>query len=513
MSQLEMREPEFTMKLANLAILLRRSTKFGLVMIATLMVTASYAQAPKVGEAPSKMADPRLLTKAEQTQFQETSKHAECVEFCQQLAMRSEYIDFKLFGYSAQQRELPLLVLSKQKFFYATQLESNDAPIVFIQNAIHPGECAGKDASLMLLRDIALNGKHAEVLENVILVVAPILNADGHERFGPFSRINQNGPKEMGWRTTARNLNLNRDFMKLDAIETRSLIHSLNSWSPDFFIDTHTTDGGDWQYDVGYSFASMAMMEEPVRQWLTDEWIDKVPAALVEAGHVPVEYFNLLDSRAPNKGMADHVFTPRYATGYVTLLNRPSLLIETHMLKPYKQRVMAQYNMILQSLKTIAKNPAALKKAVREADALTSAWAKSSAEAASMAKGRLPIRFKHREQAEPVTFKGFEHTVSESRISGSKRIRYNAAKKMEMEIGRFRAEAVVDSVEPPFAYVVPPEWTELVELLRAHGIKAERLQGPATVAGDVFTLTEPEFAPRPYEGRFRVKFKTSVKQQ
>lgn len=452
-------------------------------------------------------------TKAERTAFRETSRHAECVEYCKHLAVVSEYVDFKLFGYSAMQRELPLLVLSKQKQFYATQLTGNTKPVVFIQNAIHPGECAGKDASLMLLRDIAVRGMFPEILDNVIIVVVPILNADGHERFGPFSRINQNGPDEMGWRTAARNLNLNRDFMKVDAVETRSLLNTINAWKPDLFIDTHTTDGGDWQYDVGYSFASRAMMEPPIRKWLDDVWMARVPDALRKLGHVPVEYFNLIDSRDPEKGIADHIFTPRYATGYMTLLNRPSLLVETHMLKSYEQRVRAQYQILLQTLSAVAADPQALRKAVRESDEMTRQSIQSAMAEESNASTNFPIRFKHREKAERVTFLGFEHEVTESPISGTKRIRYDSAAMKEYDVDRYVAEEIAETVTPPYAYVVPAAWAELVEILRTHQIQAGRLQAPISLDAQVYYLKKPEFAGRPYEGRFRVSCEAEIREE
>ncbi|GAG28993.1 unnamed protein product, partial [marine sediment metagenome] len=210
------------------------------------------------------------LTKAERTEFRQTPRYDEAVAFCRRLAEASEWIEYRSFGKSGEGRELPLLIASKERVFTPQAARAAKKLVVLVQSCIHPGECAGKDASLMLLRDMAIGRTRSVLLDRVVLLVMPIFNPDGHERFGPYSRINQNGPEAMGWRVTSRNLNLNRDYMKADAVEMRAWLTVWNAWRPDLHFDNHTTDGGDWQYDVTFSADTHAVAAPPVAQWLDE---------------------------------------------------------------------------------------------------------------------------------------------------------------------------------------------------------------------------------------------------
>ncbi|MDP2209343.1 MAG: M14 family zinc carboxypeptidase, partial [Bacteroidota bacterium] len=193
------------------------------------------------------------LTKAERTNFIETARYEETLGFCKQLEKASPWIKIISIGKSGEGRDIPLLIVSKDKIFNPEKVYKSSKTVVLIQNGIHSGEIEGKDASLMLLRDIVITKKYPHLLDNTILLILPIYNVDGHERFGSYNRINQNGPSQMGWRTNATNLNLNRDYMKADALETRAFLKMFNTWLPDFFIDVHTTNGADYQYALSYS--------------------------------------------------------------------------------------------------------------------------------------------------------------------------------------------------------------------------------------------------------------------
>ncbi|MFP4019209.1 MAG: M14 family zinc carboxypeptidase, partial [Bacteroidales bacterium] len=184
-----------------------------------------------------------LDTYYEKSNYKETPRYEETIEYCKNLASSSEWIDYQTFGTSPQQRDLPLLILDKKGNFDASSVHSSGNGVILIEACIHPGEPDGKDAGLMLLRDLAIKKQNIDVLDNLTILFIPIVNVDGHERFGPYNRINQNGPKEMGWRTNAQNLNLNRDFLKADAPEIQQWLQLFNKWMPDFFIDIHTPDG------------------------------------------------------------------------------------------------------------------------------------------------------------------------------------------------------------------------------------------------------------------------------
>ena len=171
-------------------------------------------------------------TKAERTGYAETDRYDDDVGFCRRLVRASRFAHVTSFGRTGEGRELPLLILSRDRAFTPAAARQTGKLVVLLQNCIHAGECVGKDASLELARDILITGAHGDLLDNVIVLIMPIFNADGHERFGPFNRINQNGPKEMGWRVTATNLNLNRDYTKADAVEMQAWLRTWVAWEP-----------------------------------------------------------------------------------------------------------------------------------------------------------------------------------------------------------------------------------------------------------------------------------------
>jgi hypothetical protein len=182
----------------------------------------------------------------------ETPRYKETMDFCKRLEKKSRWVHMTSFGKSAMERDLPLMIIDNQGLSDPNAVHASGKVVLLIQACIHPGEPEGKDAGLMLVRDLVIGNKFPGLLDHVSVLFIPIFNVDGHERFGPFNRINQNGPQEMGWRVTANNLNLNRDFLKADAPEMQAWLNMFNTWMPDFFIDSHTTDGADYQYVLTY---------------------------------------------------------------------------------------------------------------------------------------------------------------------------------------------------------------------------------------------------------------------
>ncbi len=442
------------------------------------------------------------LTVAERTGFRQTSRYDDAIAYCRRLAEAAEWIDYRPFGTSAEGRELPLLIASKGRAFKPDAARSSGRTVVLIQNCIHAGECAGKDASLMLLRDLAVTKTRPGLLDHVILLVIPIFNTDGHERFTPYSRINQNGPEAMGWRVTARNLNLNRDYMKADSVEMRAWLTLWNTWDPTFHIDNHATDGGDWQYDVMLVAETGQAAAPQVARWTEDALYPQLFAALEADGHVPMTYFWLVDSKDPAKGIRSGSFGPRFSTGYAAIRNRPSLLVETHMLKTYRRRVIAHYNVMLHVLEMLNRDPAPLRQAVREADAATTKT--GSAYDPDL---RVPVAVGSTDESVPLTLKGYGYRRELSEISGDLRVIYDNTRPIEIETVWHNASRVTKEVNPPLAYIIPPQWTDVIELVRAHGLRCERLLEPVTADFESYRFGEVTFSNRPYEGRLQPRFK------
>ncbi len=443
------------------------------------------------------------LTETERTQFRQTPRYDETIAYCRRLAKASEWIDLQSFGTSPEGRELVLLVASRDEAFTPATARKTGKLIVLVQNCIHAGECAGKDASLMLLRDMAITRTRASLLDNVILLVIPIFSVDAHERFSPYSRINQNGPEEMGWRTTSRNLNLNRDYMKADAVEMRAWLKLWNAWRPHLHFDNHTTDGGDWQYDLTYSADTHQAAAPQIAEWLRDELYPYIAPAMEHDGHVPMEYFWRIDSKDPSKGICSGGFGPRYSTGYVSIRNRPSILVESHALKPYRTRVIGHYNIMLHTLELLNRDPDSLRAATTKADATAAALGSTYD-----ADRSLPVAIGRTDEHQPITFKGYAYRRELSEVSGDVRIIYDNTKPLDIETVWYNGTEVTKEVTPPLGYIIPPQWTEVIELAQSHGLRCERLLEPISDEFESYRFVDVSFPSRPYESRFLPQFKT-----
>jgi hypothetical protein len=245
----------------------------------------------------------------EKSGFLSTPDYNETIEYLKRLAQASPYARLIKIGVSPQGRDLFCFIVSKDKSFIPAEARKLNKPVIMIQNGIHSGEIEGKDACLLLLREILITKEKSDWLDHVILLIVPVFNVDGHERTSPYNRINQNGPSNMGWRTTAQNLNLNRDYMKADAPEMRSFLKLYNSWLPDFFIDTHTTDGMDCQYSVTYAIEKNGNVPPGTESWIRNKYIPAIEKETAAAGFKILPYFDVRDHDL-RKGLSDGVTTP-----------------------------------------------------------------------------------------------------------------------------------------------------------------------------------------------------------
>ncbi len=460
----------------------------------------------------------KWLTPYEKTNYLATPRFDETMKYCRQLEKSSSWIKVTSFGITPQGRELPLVVVSKEKSFTPERAKNSNKPIVLIQNGIHAGEIDGKDACLMLMRDMVITKHLSHLLDHCNILIMPIFNLDGHERFGPYNRINQNGPKEMGWRVTAQNLNLNRDYMKADAPEMRAWLSVFNSWLPDMVIDCHVTDGIDFRYDITYA---MEMFENAPRSIV--EWQKGVEKYFIDAvqknGHMIAPYVFPREEKDLSKGLNIGAATPRFSTGYVAIRNRSALLIETHMLKNYRTRVEATYHLIKAALEYINQDPDALKKSVKESDEETVGEFWESSEGvdhiplgkdASLAKS-FPLRFEMSDKSSTTQFLGYKSESIKSEISGFEYTHWTHDS-INVTIPVFNKSTPSVTVIPPRLYLIPQEWQEIIAVLNAHGIKIDRLAKDIELEVESYKFKNAKWREQPYEGRHPVTFsKDAVK--
>jgi hypothetical protein len=405
----------------------------------------------------------------------------------------SSWVRLASFGRSPQGRVLPLVIVSRDRAFTPAAARRTGKAIVLIQAGIHAGEIDGKDAALLLMRDIAIRKDLAHLLDHALLLMVPIFNVDGHERFGAYNRINQNGPVETGWRVTAQNLNLNRDYMKADAPEMRAMLRLFTHWLPDLLIDCHVTDGIDFQYDVTYLVESGPTLDPAVRSWLNTAFLPSVLPAVERAGHKIFWYVFPREDHDLSKGLEGGGSSPRFSTGYAALQNRPALLIETHMLKPYATRVHATYALLKAALESVNASIHELRSSVAAADART---VRAGLEAGTV----FPLRLGLGPRETLRRFAGVRLIREFSGISGGMKTVYTG-EPFEVDVP-FRDEiTVLDSTRIPAAYLVPQEWTQVLDVLRAHSIVLDTLARPVRLPVGSYRFADVQWRQRPFEGR------------
>ena len=457
-------------------------------------------------QSESKNVPKEWQTLAEQTGYHKTWNYDETIAYSQKLDRASDKIVYRSFGKSGQGRDLPLLIASDDGTFTPEAARKKGKAIIFIQAGIHAGEIDGKDAGLALLRDAVITKTRPELLKDVVILYVPIYSVDGHENSNPYMRINQNGPDEMGFRANATNLNLNRDYMKADAPETRAWLALWNEWKPDFFIDCHVTDGADFQYNVTYEYAHFQEVSPLLKSWMDEHFDGKVVPKVESEGNLLTHYVEFA-GREVTGGIATFIATPRFATGYTPLRNRIGLLIETHSWKPYRSRVRGTYDVLRYTIEEIAATRASLFDVNKKADAETVERGRSYDPSR-----RFPLVLDVTDKSTPIAFKGLEYKIEDSAISGGKMIVYGT-KPLNITIPRFDEGRVVTSVAPPLYYIVPPEWKDVINVLKMHGIKFETIKKPLTIEVESYRLTQPKWATASFENRVTLTCKqTPVKE-
>jgi len=434
------------------------------------------------------------VTPSEATQFRKTPHYDETIAYLNRLVKASPNLKMISLGKSAEGRDVWMVIASKERAFTPDALRRTNKAIVLAQAGIHAGEIDGKDAGLMLLRDMTVRGTKRDLLDGANFLFVPIFNVDGHERFNRWFRINQRGPEEGGWRTNARNLNLNRDYVKADAEEMQAMIRALRTWQPDLYIDLHVTDGADYQYDVTFGWNSAAGYSPAISRWLDTNYRSSVDAGLREMGHIPGPLIFTDDPLAA--GVALGQSDPRLSHGYGDARHIPSILVENHSLKPYDQRVLGMYVFLEHTLRTIARELAPLRTAIateraRRPESVPLTW-------------KVPADV----QPQQVEILGVESRKTLSPITGDVQVEW-LGKPVTTRAPMRVASEVTSSVKPPRAYWVPAAWQEVIAKLDLHGIAYERIAAPREVDVTMYRLSNPKHDTSQFEGHVRVTTTTT----
>lgn len=431
------------------------------------------------------------VTPAELSNLTETPDYAATVSYLQKLVASSALLRMESIGKSPQGRDIWLIKASMQPELIGKDKGKSGRPTLLVQAGIHSGEIDGKDAGLMLLRDI-VHGDKQSLLAQVDFLFIPILSVDAHERKGKFNRMNQRGPVEQGWRSTAQNLNLNRDYAKADSLEMQAVLKAINSYQPDLYMDVHVTDGEDYQYDITYGFNEPFASQSPNgASWLASVYRPALDQALSAAGHIPGPLVFALDPMDFAKGLQGSTSTPRFSNGYGDVRHLPTILVENHSLKPYRQRVLGTYVLLEHSLQLLAQQGKALQLA-KKADE-------------NARPQRQVLAFKAAEQPDLIPFKGISYEIAHSDIINGPYVKWTGQPKEYEALPVFWEKVPAVEVEVPKAYWIPPQYQDVITRLQHHGIQFSRLEKSGKLELQQLSASSHELASRSFEGRVGVK--------
>lgn len=430
------------------------------------------------------------VTPFELSDGMESPTYAETMAWVEKLVENSGYLQLISIGRSEQGRPIQMVIASLDQDFIAEELSTSKKPLILFQAGIHAGEIDGKDAGMMLLRDIS-QGSKLSLLEQSNLLFIPILNVDGHERRSEYGRVNQRGPKEMGWRTNAVNLNLNRDYTKLETAGIQAVAEVINSYDPDLYIDIHVTDGADYQYDITYGYVATGGYSPEISSWLSTSFQPEVDQALKANGHIPGPLLFAANGNDFSAGNVAFSFSPRFSHTYGDIRHMASILIENHSLKPFEQRVLGTYVFLEQAIKSLGNHYATLKKAVKSDS--------------NQPKESIPVKFKFRDTpADSMEFLGIASSKVKSEITGAEYVKWEG-KPITQSVPSIFMDVPELSVPVPKAYWVPVEWTEVITKLKQHGIQMETLSEAKELRVELSTVTSFSMGNQPYEGLMRVQ--------
>jgi hypothetical protein len=404
------------------------------------------------------------------------------------------------YGPTDSGKPLHLFVISSDKDFSPKSLHKKNKRILLINNGIHPGEPDGIDASLQLADDI-LNNRNdlSGLLNNTVICIVPVLNIGGALNRSPYNRTNQNGPVELGFRANAKNQDLNRDFIKLDAENTKSFIQILREWNPDIFIDTHTSNGADYQYVMTIIPTQHNKLHPVVGNFLNVKMVPRLYSALAKTPYEMTPYVQTMGGNI-EKGIIGFMDSPRYTSGYAALFNTLGFITETHMFKPYADRVMATYEFIAEVIRFTNVHSNEIgeirKKAIEETINIKE----------HVIQWKLDTTKK-----DSFSFKGYESGYKTSKITGNLRLYYDRDKPYERKIPFYNYYQPVVVVQKPDFYLIPQAWKEVIERLHLNGVQMKQFLKDTTLLVQTYYIEDYTTSQRPNNGRYyhsNVKIRT-----
>lgn len=456
---------------------------FNLTMFAIFLFVLS-TQAQKL---PTQMTQP--MPTAFEKNKNTTATYTETIAYYEQLAESFPSLQFKAYGTTDSGHPLHLAILSSDNDFDPASIRRSGKNILMINNAIHPGEPCGVDATMIFLRNLLTRKERQTLLEHTVIIAIPIYNIGGALNRNSTTRANQNGPEAYGFRGNAKNLDLNRDFIKCDSRNARTFNQIFNEWNPDVLIDNHTSNGADYQYTMTLIATQHNKLNKHLSNYLQEQLLPKLYTEMKARDWEMTPYVYAREK--PDDGIAAFLDLPRYSSGYAALHHCLSFMPETHMLKPYADRVASTLAFMEIMLTGMDQDHTVLAKARQQAFA------------ESKTQNRFDLNWTmDREKVEQLLFKGYEAAYKPSEISGKDRLYYDRSKPFEKLIPYYKHYKTTMSVEKPVAYIIPQAYVEVIERLQWNGVELKRLTEDQTLDVSFYTIEDFKSVDMPYEGHY-----------
>lgn len=460
-------------------------------IILTLITISCSKTSPKISE--------NFTTKFEKSNGTETATYSETINFYKKLAKIYPQISIQEIGKTDSGYPLHLVLFNTDKNFDLKQLKNSSKNIIFINNGIHPGESDGVDATMLLLRNIVQNTEQTKKLNSIILAVIPIYNVGGALNRNSHSRANQNGPKEYGFRGNARNFDLNRDFIKADTKNTRSFASIFTSLNPDVFVDNHVSNGADYQYSITHLFTQHNKLGNQLGDFIEQKMRPAIENSLFKKNILITPYVNVW-GKTPESGFSQFFDLPRYSTGYTTLFNTLGLMVETHMLKPYKVRVEQTYSLMNSVIDFTIQNGTKIKELRKNA-------------LKNILKNKTyPIQYKLDENHfTTLQFKGYEGSYIPSKVTTGKRLFYDETKPYTKPINYYNQFKPIKFISIPKAYILKNGWWKVLDRLKENHIKYITIKKDTSINVVTQHIKEFQTNPKAFE-RHYMHYNTEVNQ-
>ena len=437
--------------------------------------------------SPKKPSIEELTTPFEQKENY-SATYEESIEYYKKLQdFFPKNISIEEVGESDAGKLIYKVVIAENLTSPKTKKDGSDKLVMLINNAIHAGEPCGVDASMMLARDILMDDEKRKLLEDITLVIIPIYNVGGALRRNSTTRANQNGPAEYGFRGNAQNLDLNRDFIKMDSKNARTFVRLFSDWMPDIFVDTHTSNGADYQYTLTLLPTFHEKLPKPLDDFLSLKMLPSLYKQVDEAGWLVCPY--VMSYGTPDKGILGFYDSPRYSSGYASLFNCLSFTTEAHMLKPFADRVNSTYSFLDELLKFSFENKSEIKKAKAESEQLL----------ANQQEFVLDWKLDF-SRFDSIPFKGYEAKYKTSEITGKQRLYYDREAPFEKKIAYFNYYSPTVKVTKPKAYIIPQVLRRVVNRMKDNNVQFSQLKKDSLIDVELYEVLSFETAKKPYEG-------------